>query len=298
MTSVTPQEKGDRLERAVRAIEQTILRFSPGYSDKTFRFASKKIVTVGGVRHEIDAYVEVELGPGYRSVFIFECKNWEENVGKNEIIVFQEKIQAVQAQRGFFVARGYTMDAIAQAAKEPRMQLLNVDQLPIDGVPVPFDWHNINVELTSIVPRGEATATSGPSRGIQLDLRQAQVLLQGEPVDVMAYLEAWGDQAAAEWTKTFPSRQLPEGKYDLQTESSRVYAAGEFTVDGHQMTSMSIAVLFTVQVFHPGIVSHLRVDGRGRVIELEPVPLLGGEIRTIFTVLETPQQPDPQKRAK
>jgi hypothetical protein len=119
--TVSPQEKGDRLERAVRAIEQAILRDFPAYSDKTFRFASKKIVNSGGVHHEIDVHVEVELGPGYNSVFIFECKNWEENVGKNEIIVFQEKIDATRAQRGFFVARGYTKDAVVQAAKEPWM---------------------------------------------------------------------------------------------------------------------------------------------------------------------------------
>jgi hypothetical protein len=289
------QEKGDRLERAVRAIEETILRSSPNYSDRTFRFASKKIVLVGGVHHEIDVHVEVDLGPGYQAVFTFECKNWEQNVGKNEIIVFQEKIDAAQAQRGFFVARGYTKDAIAQAAKEPRIELLYVDQLPVDGVPVPFDFHAINIELTHIAPTGAAAVTKGVGGRVDFDLRQARVEVSGQPVEAVSYLKAWGYEAAGERTKTFPSGDLSGdlavGKYELDTASTREFAAGEFRIDDYELTSMTIAVRFTVEVFRPGILSHLSVGGRGRVVELEPIPLFGGQIRTAFTALE-PGQPE------
>ena len=48
MSTPTNQEKGDRLERAVRAIEQLILQSHPMYSDRTFRFWSKRIMDVGG----------------------------------------------------------------------------------------------------------------------------------------------------------------------------------------------------------------------------------------------------------
>jgi hypothetical protein len=98
---VSANGKGNALEMAVRAIEATILRALPNYSEKTFRIESKKIINVGGVRHEIDIWVSVELGSGYDALFIFECKNWQEKVGKNEIIVFSEKISAIRAQKGF-----------------------------------------------------------------------------------------------------------------------------------------------------------------------------------------------------
>jgi hypothetical protein len=111
---LTPKEKGNALELAVHAIESAIIKASPSYQEKTFAIDSNKIVTVSGVRHEIDIWVSVDLGSGYTARFIFECKNQEERVGKNEIIVFAEKIKAVQAQSGFFVAKSFTADAEAQ----------------------------------------------------------------------------------------------------------------------------------------------------------------------------------------
>src|SRR5689334_20905416 len=63
----------------------------------------------------------VGVAKGYTVTFIFECKNWEDAVGKNEIIIFSEKIDAVSAQRGYFVAKSFTRDAEAQALKDPRM---------------------------------------------------------------------------------------------------------------------------------------------------------------------------------
>jgi hypothetical protein len=44
---------------AVYALESAILRQSHGYNERTFRIASNKIISVGGVRHEIDIWVGV-----------------------------------------------------------------------------------------------------------------------------------------------------------------------------------------------------------------------------------------------
>ncbi len=98
-------------------IETTILKASPALTENRFTIENKKIIVAEGVRHEIDILVSVDLSNGYEATFVFECKNWEEKVGKNEIIVFSEKIKATQAQKGFFVARSFTADAQAQASK-------------------------------------------------------------------------------------------------------------------------------------------------------------------------------------
>ena len=113
----SPSEKGDALEAAVAAIERHILGTSPRLSEKTFLIESKKRIFVNGVHHEIDIFVTIDPGGGYKSVFIFECKNWEDAVNKNEIVIFAEKVAAAQAQRGFFVAKSFTKDADA-AEKE------------------------------------------------------------------------------------------------------------------------------------------------------------------------------------
>ena len=131
----TPVEKGNILEEAVHAIEHQILASSPSLKEHTFVIESKKYVVSNGVRHEIDIYVSVDLGRGYRSIFIFECKNWEAAVGKNEIIVFSEKIDATLAQRGFFIAKSFTSDAQAQAQKDPRITLLVATEFPAALIP-------------------------------------------------------------------------------------------------------------------------------------------------------------------
>ena len=83
---ITPQQKGAHLEDAVRLIEQTILNSKPGLKESPFSIEINKIFVADGVRHEIDVYVEIDLGHGYKSIFIFESKNWKDSVGKNELI--------------------------------------------------------------------------------------------------------------------------------------------------------------------------------------------------------------------
>src|SRR5712691_2164301 len=75
MSATNPQEKGNALENAVHAIEMVILRTNPATKDATITIEPKKIVVVDGVKHEIDIYITIDLGHGYKSVFIFECKN-------------------------------------------------------------------------------------------------------------------------------------------------------------------------------------------------------------------------------
>src|SRR5215469_1042866 len=102
---MAPDEKGVALEVAVHAIEQVILESSPALRGELFHIERRKILIVGGVRHEIDIFVTVGAAKGYESTFIFECKNWDKPVGKNELIVFSKKIDAATAQRGYFAAK-------------------------------------------------------------------------------------------------------------------------------------------------------------------------------------------------
>ncbi|MDB9423857.1 hypothetical protein PN437_02780 [Microcystis aeruginosa CS-564/01] len=74
------KQKGDDLERAVKLIEEAILKYSSTLDPDKFVVENKKIVIAEGVLHEIDLYVEVSVAQGYKSKFIFECKNWGSSV--------------------------------------------------------------------------------------------------------------------------------------------------------------------------------------------------------------------------
>ena len=265
----TPQQKGNALEEAVRAIEEMILRSSPNVKEKTYLIESKKLINVGGVRHEIDLFVTFELGPSYNPVYIFECKNWKDAVGKNEIIVFAEKIAAAGAQRGFFVAKSFTADAEAQANKEPRMELVVAAEHDPASTILPFGYQS-----TFTKPK-HVTATFGKwgvppgSKSMKFDLSQAVVTLNGTPLNLLDYMNAWVTEAMNDSMRTFPSGTLVDGIYQRECGSERTFAEGSFILNNAAMQTATIAVQFEIYLVRPALKSYFEINGRGRVISFE-----------------------------
>jgi hypothetical protein len=94
---------------------------------------------------------------------VFECKNWQDKVGKNDIIVFSEKVKATNAQRGFFVAKSFTKDAVAQAEKDPRLELLTAAELDPSSVLVPPNLISTHIITGSVnVVFGGSAAQASP----------------------------------------------------------------------------------------------------------------------------------------
>jgi len=259
----TAKQKGDALEAAVEAIEGVILQHSPATKGKTHVIESKKVVETGGVRHEIDLFVTCEIAPGYKAIFIFECKNWKDDVPKNEIIVFSEKIDVCSAQRGFFVAKSFTSDAVAQAAKDPRITLRQVTEH--DPSIAPFGFHYTVNERgkTQVHLKQRGAGERDPQR---IDISQAVILLNGSPLDLPKYLEEWSVAAINESSRTFPSGTLPDGKYPRQCHAVREFSERQLTVDGRDIESVSIDVEFDTYIKRPPVISHFEVGGRGRVV--------------------------------
>lgn len=265
---VTPKQKGDALEAVVAAIEGLILEASPSAKDKRHLIESKKIVTIGGVRNEVDLHVTTDIAPGYKAVFIFECKNWEEAVGKNEIIVFSEKIDVCSAQHGFFVAKSFTSDAEAQAKKDPRITLRTVTEHDPVSTIVPFGFQYTFQEPKKIRVKFKKWGTDG-SKVERLDLAKSHVLLNGATVDFLAYLNEWTVEAINESMRTFPSGTLEEGIHSRSCQSMRRFAEGQLSIDSSDIELAESEVDFEIHLKRPRVVSHFEVGGRGRVISFE-----------------------------
>lgn len=275
----TPLEKGSALELAVHAIESAILRSSPSYQEKTFSVEMKKIVTVAGVRHEIDIWVAVDLGAGYEAFFVFECKNWAEEVGKNELIVFSEKIKVLQAQRGFFVAKSFTSDAEAQAKLDPRITLMRVTDLPVEDIPVPYGFHGINVEgITAEVAVIAAGADETATRE-NVDMTTATMVINGEAVALEPYARDWISTESDKRVNAFPSQAAEEGLHHLSFESERGFTPGAARTDEIQIGKIRLLGQVQVRVVRAKIISHFEVATRGRALtvalDLGPVQLQG-----------------------
>jgi hypothetical protein len=255
-------DKGKALERAVRAIEELILRCRPEFSEQSFRIESNKILTVAGVRHEIDLHVTVLLGAGYDSVFIFECRNRREKVDKNDIIVFAEKISASRAQRGFFVALGYTADAAAQAAQDKRIELISAEQLdpstialPCEGVQLGFTKTALHVEWANadLVPKD-----------IKLD---------------SAFLEESGKRTTwsiyqLEWTRALMSpligKDVAGVSRNVDLTDRRDFADQGVLLAGYEIRSLTLWLGTNLKrSTGTRVVSAFEVKTRGRVVTVE-----------------------------
>ena len=265
----------------MRAIETTILTTDPALATRTFRIESRKRVVVEGVTHEIDVWVEVGNAPGYEVLIIFECKNQRYKVDKNEIIIFSEKIQAVSAQRGFFVAHDYTADARAQASRDRRIELLTVTSGDPLRIPRPFAFHivetvGVHVTEASVTDIQDKTTRLHPISDTEIAALRFSVHGQdGAREDALrAILKSGGGIPLND----FRSTELAEGQVHRHSFRQRTDIKPFVVVLNEvPLASWRAWGWFDVQVFRPAIISHFSVIRRGRQYSFAPVNLIGIE---------------------
>jgi Restriction endonuclease len=264
-TSPSPKEKGDSLEDAVRTIEDSILRADPGFAHGTFRIQQKRIVQSAGVRHEVDLFVTASLPTGYEATFIFECKNWKAKVGKNEIIVFSEKVRAIGAQRGFFVAHAFTKDARAQAAKDSRLALLVASHVqPVVKVQFPQLVHIAIGKTVVHVQFGYLGAP--PALPPRLD---EQVIKVGAvTIGARDYVNNWVDKVRGKHVRNLQPHNMPDGEHTIQLSAEQQFDVGEGSLDDVLLKSISLSGTAEVTVVRAAVLSIFEVATRGRLLKI------------------------------
>jgi hypothetical protein len=278
----TPQEKGDSLENAVAAIEEFILQVSSGMGRKPI-VEKKKIITVDGVRHEIDVYVTADLAPGYKPIFIFECKNWKEAVGKNEIIIFSEKIDASHANSGCFVAKSYTTDAVSQAKKDPRITLLLAAEYdPVSG-PEVFQFFTRLPEMTNL----DVTMFKRGSNGLDpkpVSKETAQLEVYGKPVNFPAQLYFWSLEVCNNDLMAFFEEPVPAGVYHRVVNGDLHFEVDQVRLNHEDVERLNFYIEYKVGVTSVPVVSHFEVKSRGRCITFAP-QLIGDDTMQLQIVM-------------
>ena len=278
-------EKGSALERAVHAIEEVILASSPDLREKPFRFERNKIITIKGVRQEIDIYVAVEIAKGYDATFIFECKNWTKPVGKNEIIVFSEKIDVAVAQRGYFVATSFSKHAKARAKQDPRITLL----IATEHDPALITAKEIfqctePAGCNKISSLFRIMGTPGTNE-VPLNVKGKSAQIYGKEVVLEDYLNAWTNLLYEQHLLTFQTASLPEGVHLMPASDEQVFAAGECIIDGKEMEYARLEVEFAVKIANLTVVSDFEVATRGRVLRINPFRVRGILINPVIVRL-------------
>ncbi len=286
MSTSSSQTKGNALEDAVHAIETLILRSNPATKDATITIEPKKTVIVDGVKHEIDIYITIDLGHGYKSVYIFECKNWQETVGKNEIIVFSEKINAVQAQKGYFIAKKFGRYAQAQAKKDKRIELLTASDALASLPPYIYDFHFVHNAVTHshIVFR---LAPDPHRRGTFTTTNESFVKYKNEDLLVGKFNERMQNLVVDGFMNRQPTTLFGEGVYNFTATKTLVFQPDELFLEGIACLAVDAHVTWDTHFIRPTIVSAFDIQTRGRTITFESVKLpSGGDITTSFVAIE------------
>jgi hypothetical protein len=277
----TAAQKGNALEQAVAAIERLILSKQPDAKGRKFTIEPKKIIRVAKVRHEIDLFVTVDFGPGYRSIFLFECKNWATPVDKNEIIVFSSKIQAAGASHGYFIAKSFTKDANAQAQLDSRMTLLiATEHEPITNPLLSGSW-GVGQRYEQFTLRITA------ADGLQLSGSNGEsfpVLYQGQTVELEQLLRSWSYEVSREKMHDFTYAK-PDGIYDFDCEYVRTFSPGWLHVLGKDVAQIEVALKSKIQVARGTIESDFDVQSRGRIITTKPVNIPGITFKSQIVIL-------------
>lgn len=290
---MTTTEKGNQLEDAVRKIETAILRSCPSYSEATFEIESKKVFVVQGVRHEVDICVTARPAPSYDARFLFECKNREEKVSKNDIIVFSEKVKVCQAARGFFVAKGFTQDAVAQAALDPRLELLKATEILefADGSLFQAP-HRLNVYDVCIhVSPSLQWEQWGKPFSLSLPFATG-----GKTTTIQRFADEWSRRLR----DMFPSRSMAADSYPFAFELWMRFAPFEALLGGFPIAELVIGMEGVAVLERAVLVHAFDVETRGRTVRylfenalpaLDGLLIREGPIDMTITPISAPSTP-------
>lgn len=279
------QKKGNALEEALHYLETTFLYNNPATKDADITIETKKIVIVKGVKHEIDLFITIDNGRGFRSIFIFECKNWEKHIGKILIPDFSEKIKAVNAQRGYFIAKSFSRYARAQAAQDSRIELLTVNTELESLPPLITTYHivhnqvlqgNVAVRIITLDPKkGRTRAFSD----------ECSVTCQGKEYLLRGFKEHIQNIVISEIVDPLPTGMLSEGVYKYDRTKQLTYQRGELFVDGQEYFILDAHLIWETHIIRPKLIAKFDIQTRGRVfsVEFDKEKLPPGfELKTFF----------------
>jgi len=250
--------KGDDLEAAAAAIERAILA-AWNYGPHQTRVETKKTFVANGVKHEIDVFVTV-FGSDQHA-YIFECKNWSDSVGKNEVIIFAEKIRVSGARAGFMIAPSFGKYAEAQAALYDDLHLLTSTS-DFDSIGRFPEYYF--VERLIDTPRCKVEFIC-PTL-LSLNVGVARVKHRGRPISMEKLTEKLLGPVVEERFLAIPAHDLSSGERSYVGEKLVLFPRGELYFNGHAVESARVNAHFTVRVERPIVQWKYEVAPRGRAI--------------------------------
>lgn len=274
------------MEEAVYFIQKTILESDPQYRGLKFTIARNEHLNTGGVRHEIDVLVRVNPDTDYEAMLVFECKNWNAAVGKNEVIILSEKIHALSAARGFLVAKQFSSDAEAQARNDPRIKLVrcSTDFSSVLSIEL---LHTFTELLTIEVSARVVGHDRQPIDVGSLD-HNALWSFNGRPVVLGEIIRQHADHFYQEHFKQQQSRLRLEGVHNGSAAGRVEFDPGELTSGDRIIEWLELICHYRVTNTARKIRSQFELHGYGRTYAFEPFEADGKAVEVVMVMKSSP----------
>ncbi|MBU1404626.1 MAG: restriction endonuclease [Proteobacteria bacterium] len=264
------------MEEAVHLIEKHILNSNPSLKKSSFFIENNKIIDADGVHHEIDVYVEIDICHGYRSIFIFECKNLSKPASKNDIIIFNEKIKMINAQKGYFVSKSFSKDAISQSKKFSRIELLYATEEESVLYALP-DMHCVTQDIVSKYLLFVRRGSINDERNIKkINMEEINIVLNGKKIDAKKFeneevLKIVNSHLGNEKTHNYAN-----GTYSFRFTDKIIYPEGLLMMNGDEIDRIEFTISVNLIVSRPKIRYSFEIGKRGKVISfVDPIFLNG-----------------------
>ncbi len=284
---ISSNEKGKTLEKVVESIEKAIIQFNPRLKNANFSIKRNKIEIIEGVKYEADLYIKVDFGSSYELIFIFECKNWDnEKVNPKEVSYFSEKINAFKAQRGLFVYKDISEFAIARAKHDPRIELVKAKDFLGDDIP--FEYPTLAIkglyhkEYKIILTR----RGSKSEKYLPLDSENIEASLEGIKFSFQEIVESLVNKFMLTKESEMQNNIAEEGRYPVEFESKVDFEY--LIVNGHDIESIVCQIKFTYikETIYPKVLVRFDVEGRGKYLEIEFDEPERGRMRIVLATSE------------
>jgi hypothetical protein len=276
-------KKGRALEKAVFLIQEAILKADPKLNGVKFSIEANKIVSVAGVHHEIDILVKTLPGSAYESTCLFECKNWNKPVGKNEASILADKVNALGATRGFLVAREFTKDCEARVRADSRLSMVVCKDDFLSS---------LTIELRHVIHEPTPIRILIKHYGIPaamtpriLDWKRAKFNLSGSLSAFFPYVMNLVKETAEKDRKNNSGKYLLESTHFIQQSMLVEFDRFEFFVNDLEVEHIRIDVEFWVNVLKYKMVSKFEIEGQGRVFSFEPANPVAPENQFEFQIV-------------
>ena len=263
-------KKGKTLEDAVEAIHDSILRGDPKYRGLDYTIDTRVRRRVRDVDYEIDVLVETPPTSSFPATWIFECKNWKDAVGVEQLAYLAHKVEALGASRGFLVA-----PAISPSAAEFIKTRSHLEHIPcteefsslLNSAQVTYvcqDVYSKNVEV-----HWEAGNTYIDIGGLTLETMFCSRL--GQELKFEDFVAPLFEKAA-EQHHEIEFRYFPkEGTHWRQVVQEVQFVPRELYVQKREVNSLLIRFDYLITFQRRRLISKFQLQGRGQTFEFESV---------------------------